>query len=59
VYTSIKGRERLLVAKLDVLYNYVKCKKAKANIHGMEEGIIYYCKNYVHYNYETLELFVK
>jgi len=54
MYTSIKGRERLLVAKLDVLFNYVKCKKAKANIHGMEEGTIYYCKNYVHYNYETL-----
>ncbi len=39
--TSINGRKRLLVAKLDFLYKHVDWKKAKTNTLEMVEGTIY------------------
>jgi hypothetical protein len=38
--TTIEGRERLLVAKLDSLYKHARRKKAKENYLGMTKGTI-------------------
>jgi len=54
VCTSINGRKRLLVAKLDFLYKHVDWKKAKTNTLEMVEGTIYNYPKFMHKKNEAL-----
>jgi hypothetical protein len=48
VCTSVKGKQKLLDAKLDSLFKHQGHQKAKVSMLGVDARSFYFNKNYVH-----------